>query len=145
MCMYVKQLSIFMENRRGRIDEMLTILGDNQINIASVSLADTSEYGVFRMLVDDPERARSILREHHITAALNDVIAVSIPHEPGSLRKVICALHEAGIDISYIYGLSLSDGGASIVIKADDLAGAEKTLTDLGVKMYDQESLSSML
>ncbi len=113
--MYVKQLSVFLENETGRLDDVLSTISDNGINILSISLADTSDFGVLRLLVSDPDRAKTLLKEHGITSKLTDVIAVSVPHSIGSLRRVMNALSSAGIAISYVYGLSLHDDGASIV------------------------------
>lgn len=85
--MIIKQLSVFLENREGRIKDVLEILATNDINLVAISLADTSEYGLLRMIVSDPEKARKVLKEKQLSAMLTDVICIRVPHAVGSLYK----------------------------------------------------------
>ncbi len=139
--MFVKQLSIFIENKAGRLNEVLMTVSGNGINIVSASLADTNDFGVLRLLVSDPDKAHKVLKEKGITSKLTDVIAVSIPHAIGSLRDVIFAINEAGVNIQYIYGLSLNGEGASIAMKTDDMEKTVEVIDSMGVKMFTQEEL----
>ena len=115
--MFVKQISVFLENTEGRLDEVLKILAQGGVDLLSVSLADTMEYGVLRLLAKDPDKA------------------------VGSLAKVVGMIHAAGLNISYIYGLSIDGDGAPIAIKTDDNAKAEALLNAAGVKTMGMEDL----
>ena len=87
----VQQLSVFLENREGRLEEVLDVLANNDVNIVALSLADTSDYGMLRMIVSDPHKGRAALKENGITAMLTDVVALRVPHATGSLSK---AMHQ---------------------------------------------------
>ncbi|MBR6366158.1 MAG: amino acid-binding protein [Lachnospiraceae bacterium] len=139
--MFVKQLSVFLENTEGRLDEVLKILAQGGVNLLSASLADTMEYGVLRMLSNEPERAKQILKDAGFAARIDEVIAVVVPDAVGSLAKVIGMIHAADINISYIYGLSIDGEGAPIAIKTNDNAKAEKLLNAAGVKTLGMEDL----
>ena len=139
--MFVKQISVFLENTEGRLDEVLKILAQGGIDLLSASLADTMEYGVLRLLAKDPDKAKQILKEAGFAARIDEVIAVVVPDAVGSLAKVVGMIHAAGINISYIYGLSIDGGGAPIAIKTDDNAKAEALLNAAGVKTMGMEDL----
>lgn len=132
--MAVKQLSVFLENKEGRLQEVFNLLSEAGVNVISASLADTKDYGVLRALVDDNEKAQAALQENGISSKLVEVVAITIPHTVGSLSKVLNAIANAGINVSYMYGLSAGSEGASIAIKTNDIPGTEKVLADLGVK-----------
>ncbi len=121
--MVIKQLSVFIENREGRLENVTETLKDNNINIVSASVADTSEYGMFRMVVSDPEKARSVLKESGFSAKLTDVIAVRLPHRIGMLYQLFRLLAEEGISVQYMYALSTARNG-SMVIKVSDVPKA---------------------
>ena len=87
----IQQLSVFLENREGRLDEVLNVLAGNDVNIVALSLADTSDYGMLRMIVSDPNKGRAVLKENGITAMLTEVVALRVPHATGSLSK---AMHQ---------------------------------------------------
>ena len=87
----IQQLSVFLENREGRLDEVLSVLAGNDVNIVALSLADTTEYGMLRMIVSDPNKGKAVLRDNGITAMLTDVVALRVPHETGTLSR---ALHQ---------------------------------------------------
>lgn len=139
--MFVKQLSVFLENTEGRLDQVLKILSQGGIDILSASLADTMEYGVLRLITKDPDNAKQILKDAGFAARIDEVIAVVVPDAVGSLAKVVAMIHAAGINISYIYGLSLDGDGAPIAIKTNDNAKAENLLNAAGVKTLGMEDL----
>ena len=85
----IQQLSVFLENREGRLDEVLSVLAGNDVNIVALSLADTTEYGMLRMIVSDPNKGKAVLKENGITAMLTDVVALRVPHETGSLSRAM--------------------------------------------------------
>lgn len=139
--MFVKQLSVFLENTEGRLDQVLKILAQGGIDILSASLADTMEYGVLRLITKDPDNAKQILKDAGFAARIDEVIAVVVPDAVGSLAKVVAMIHEAGVNISYIYGLSLDGDGAPIAIKTNDNAKVEALLNAAGVKTMGMEDL----
>ena len=139
--MFVKQLSVFLENTEGRLDQVLKNLAQGGIDILSASLADTMEYGVLRLITKDPDKAKQILKDSGFAARIDEVIAVVVPDAVGSLAKVVAMIHEAGVNISYIYGLSLDGEGAPIAIKTNDNAKVEALLNAAGVKTMGMEDL----
>ena len=126
--MFAKQLSIFIENRQGRLGEVLNSLKENNVNILSMSLADTTEYGLLRLIVNNPEEGKQKLSECGFSTILSDVLVLKITHEAGSLQSVLSMLANNGINIEYMYGLSIDGAEASVVLKASNLAEAEKLL-----------------
>lgn len=128
--MVVKQLSVFLENKEGTVNQIFNILREAGINVASTSLADTADFGILRILVDDTEKAKEVLRKANIAVRETDVLAVSVPHAVGSLSRFLNALAEANVDIRYMYGLSVDVEGASIAIKVNDIEKAQKVIAD---------------
>lgn len=122
--MVAKQLSVFLENRRGRLGEVLQVLKDSEVNILSISLADTTEYGLLRLIVEDPEKGRDALLTAGFSAMLADVVIVKIPHTPGSLQNMLKTVVDKEINVEYMYGLTTEGNEASIVIKTSDLEKA---------------------
>ena len=124
----MKQLTVFIENRMGRLEEVTEILSANNINIICISLADTSEYGMLRMIVSQPAAACEVLSASGFSAMLSDVIAVKLPHHFGTLKKLSGLLSENSIDIRYMYALT-SGSNAAIVIKTSDNEKAEDVIS----------------
>ncbi len=116
--MTIKQLSVFLENREGRLDEVLKTLGTNGVNIVALSLADTSDYGMLRMIVSDPQKGRSVLKEAGITSMLTDVVALRVPHATGSLSKAMHELVQGGVNVEYMYAFA-NGQDASAILKSD--------------------------
>ncbi len=139
--MFIKQLSIFLENKGGSLGEVLKILSGQNINIFSASLADTNDFGVLRVLVSDTDRAYNVLKEKGITSKASDVVGVCVPNETGGFSKVVQLILDAGLNISYIYGLSVQNDGANIVMKTDDLDKTVSILKAAGVKLLEQADL----
>ena len=134
----VKQLSVFLENREGRIKDVLEILATNDINIVATSLADTSEYGMLRMIVSDPEKAQRVLKERNVSAMLTDVICIRVPHAVGSLYKAMKALEDAKVNVEYMYAFANGDD-ASAVLKTRNADLAVKTLEEKGFSVYSRD------
>ena len=139
--MFVKQLSVFIENREGRLDQVLATLKNNDINIVSLSLADTSDYGLLRMIVSDSAKGKSVLKEAGFTAMLTDVLAVKLAHKVGQLQVLIAEICKAGINIDYMYALATGSDDASIVIKTVDLDKAAEILSKTGVELIAAKEL----
>lgn len=136
--MIVKQLSVFLENREGRIKDVLEILATNDVNVVATSLADTSEYGMLRMIVSDPEKAQRVLKEKHVSAMLTDVICIRVPHAVGSLYKAMKALEDAKVNVEYMYAFA-NGADASAVLKTRDIAQAVSALENKGFSVYSTE------
>lgn len=141
--MFLKQISVFIENRQGRLDELTSFLGENHIDLVALSIADTTNFGIFRAIVDCPDRAADVLRQHGYTAKTTDVLAVAVPDEPGGLARVLRMLREAGISIEYLYSLVRRVGHqAVIVFKVDEPAKAGALFAQQGIKLVVQDDIS---
>lgn len=124
--MLIKQLSVFVENVKGRLVGITEALLKEGINISSFSLAETSDYGVLRMIVSDPDKGREVLKDQGISARLTDVVAVKLRQEPGTLSNLLKMFSEEGFSVKYMYTLSTTGNNTSIIIKlADPKAGLE--------------------
>ena len=132
----IQQLSVFLENRQGRLDEVLSVLAGNDVNIVALSLADTTEYGMLRMIVSDPNKGKAVLREHGITAMLTDVVALRVPHETGSLSKAMHQIMEGEINVEYMYAFA-NGADASAGLKCDDPARVVDILRGSGFDVWE--------
>ncbi len=138
--MSVQQISVFLENKSGAFADLTKILSGNKINLRAVSLAETSEFGIVRMIVDDVFSAATILKDSGYIARLTPVVGVDIADNPGSLEKVIEVLNSVGIDVDYLYAfLDVKEGRAHIIIKVCDNAKAEAALRSAGFKLLEQD------
>ncbi len=127
----MKQLTVFIENRLGRLEEITETLSRNNINIVCISLADTTEYGMLRMIVSQPAAACEVLSASGFSAMLSDVIAVKLPHHFGMMNRMSGLLSDNGIDIRYMYALT-SGENAAVVLKPSDQEKAERLLEEAG-------------
>ncbi|MDX9882440.1 MAG: ACT domain-containing protein [Prolixibacteraceae bacterium] len=119
--MIIKQLSVFLENKTGRLNEVTSLLGDARINISAFNIADTSEFGILRMIVSEPEKALSVLKEASFSVSLTDVICLSTPNQPGALAKALNILADEGVFIEYLYAYSSEGKSANIMLKPTDI------------------------
>ena len=142
--MAAKQLSVFIENRQGRLGEVLHVLKENNVNILSLSLADTTEYGLLRLIVNHPELCKEKLSENGFSTLLTDVLIVKISHKSGSLQALMEILASNNIRVEYMYGLSIDGAEASVVIKTSDLATAEKVFSACGTSFLTSEDVAKM-
>ena len=115
----IRQLSIFLENKSGRLHEVLEVLGNEKINITAMTIADTLEYGILRLLVSDPEEAYKLLKMRGFSVNLTDVFSLSVSHKAGSLSKVLKKFAEENLSIEYMYAFSLGEK-AIIVLRTDN-------------------------
>ena len=132
--MLSKQLSVFIENRQGRLGEVLGVLKDNNVNILSLSLADTTEYGLLRLIVNDPELGKQKLSSLGFSTMLTDVLIIKIPHISGSLQKLLEVLSNNDINVEYMYGLSIDGEKASVVLKTSNMAKTDSILAEKNVE-----------
>ena len=133
--MFINQVSVFIENRTGRLDVVLETLKEANINIISLSLADSSDYGLLRMIVSEPERAKEALKAKDFSAMLTPVLGVKLSHKVGQLQVLLAEICKAGINIEYMYALATGGDDASIVIKTADLGEAAAVLEKSGVEL----------
>ena len=134
--MFIKQLSIFVENKQGRLEKIISELGNNDINISALSMADTTDFGILRLIVDQPEKAKEILSDIGVIAKLTDVMAVVIDDNSGGLASVLSLISQNGISIEYMYAfLGKVQGKALMVFKVSDAELTEKILTDKGISL----------
>ncbi len=117
--MIIKQLSVFLQNQTGRLEDVTSVLAENGINISALSIAETEEYGVLRMIVDQVEKGAEVLKAGDFSVKLTDVICIEAPDVPGSLHEVLTKLSAAKINLSYMYGYS-RDGKAPFIMKVSD-------------------------
>ena len=131
----IQQLSVFLENREGRLDTVLKILAENDVNIVALSLADTSDYGMLRMIGSDPHKGKAALKDAGITAMLTDVVALRVPHATGSLSKAMHQIVEGEINVEYMYAFA-NGADAAAVLKSDDPARVIDILKGSGFDVY---------
>jgi hypothetical protein len=140
----VNQLSVFLENKEGRLGYVLKVLADHNVNLVSVSLADTSDFGLLRMLVDDTDKAAKVLKEAGVLSRKDEIIAISVPNKVGSLEKVFSSITDAGINIEYVYGLSIRSEGASIAVKTSDPEKTVDIIKNMKVKVFSEDEISNI-
>ncbi|WP_312653517.1 hypothetical protein [Aminipila sp.] len=115
----IKQVTVFLQNEAGRLEEMTEILGKNNINISAISIAEATEFGIARMIVDDYHKAVDVLKERDFSVNLVEVLCVETPDTPGALYEALRKLAAAGINVSYMYGYS-NHGVAPMIMKVSD-------------------------
>ena len=134
----MKQLSVFVENKVGRLAAVLNVLKENNIDISALSLADTSEYGILRLVVDKPDDAMAVLRESGVMVKCTQVIAAAIDDAPGGLAYLLSVLSEANVGIEYMYAfIGKAEGKAWTVLRVDDIEGATEVFKEHGIAMHD--------
>ena len=139
--MFAKQLTVFIENRTGRLCEVLNVLRNNQVNILSLSRADTTEFGLLRLIVDQPAVGKEKLTENGFSSLLSDVSIIKIPHTVGSLQELLKIIDQSGVNIEYMYGLSVEAEQAYVVLKASDTAKIDAILNDCNIETVSCEQL----
>lgn len=143
--MKVDQLSIFLENRAGRLAEVTEALAQAKINIRALSLADTSDFGILRLIVDDFERARTVLREAGFTVGKTAVVAVEVPDSPGGLNTILSTLREQGVNVEYMYAFVQQSGKEAVIIfRFDRTDQALEILSGAGIRVVGGDALYAM-
>ncbi len=125
--MVAKQLSIFLENKSGRLTEVTEVLGRAEVNLSAMSIADNSDFGILRCIVSDPELGYKVLKENNFAVKMTDVIGFTCPNTPGSLSIVLKCLSDAGVFIEYMYSFSNGDS-ANVIIRPSDLKLCDQIL-----------------
>ncbi|MBQ6728356.1 MAG: ACT domain-containing protein [Clostridia bacterium] len=133
--MKIRQLTVFVENKVGYISEITELFAKNNIDMKALSIADTKDFGILRLIVDDPEKALKILKDHGLLGTITEVIGVEIKNSAGELSKALALLAEKGVNVEYLYAfLSGTKESAFVVIKATDNLKAETVLKAAGFK-----------
>ena len=140
--MSVKQISVFIENQPGKLAEATRFIADSGINLRALSIADTRDFGILRVICDEPEKAGEILKNGGYVTNLKDVLAVSIKDAPGSLAAILEIIAEAGVSVEYTYAfLATRITGAFMIFRVDDNARAAAALAGAGIKTVDQSEM----
>jgi hypothetical protein len=134
----VKQLSVFIENKAGRVSEVTDVLGEAGVNIRGFSVSDTADYGIVRLVVDDPVRGHEALTKAGFTVKENDVVCLDLPDHPGGLAGVLKVVSNAGVNIEYVYSLIAT----YVVINVADIDRAVRLLEDKPVRLVTQEEIA---
>ncbi|MCD6408541.1 ACT domain-containing protein [bacterium] len=143
--MAVTQLSIFIENKPGRLEEVVSILGKNGINIRALSLADTKDYGVLRIIVDKKDDAVKVLKENGISVIKTSVIAAEVEDTPGGLAGILDFFAEKGINVEYMYAFVEKTGNKAIVVfRVENIKEGENLLKEKGIKVFTDEEIKSL-
>jgi hypothetical protein len=143
--MKVEQIAVFLENKSGRLAEVTGILARAGINIRTLSLADTADFGILRLIVDRTDQANKVLKETGFTVARTEVIALEVPDVPGGVARILSILDVAGLNVEYMYGFALQSGGKAIIIfRFDELDKAIKVLLDAGVRVLKGEEVYAL-
>ena len=125
--MIIKQLSVFLENKSGRLTEVTEAIASANINIIAFSVADTAEFGILRLVVNKPEEAEKVLKEKDFSVSITEVIGLIVPHEPGGLHRALKILSSEGISIEYMYAFAFSNR-ATVIIRTDAIQQAISVL-----------------
>ncbi|GHT00904.1 hypothetical protein FACS1894123_09320 [Bacteroidia bacterium] len=141
--MLIKQLSIFLENKRGRFTEVTSILGEAGINMTAFTVSESSDFGIVRLIVSDPDKAKQVLQEHLYAVTVNEVICVQMPNKPGALSEVMKIITDSGIFVEYMYAFS-SGSVASVIIRPDNLGKAVAELSKNKVELLASSELFSL-
>jgi len=136
--MRAEQISVFLENKAGRLAEVTAILAEAQVNIRALAVADTSDFGVLRLIVNDNVKAVEALKNRGFTVGKTDVVAVEVEDKPGGLHRILDILHKDGINVEYMYAfVNQSGSNAVMIFRFDNVDNAIKSLEENNVKVID--------
>lgn len=141
--MFIKQVSVFIENRQGRMAEFASLLAENSIDLIALSIADTTNFGILRVIVSDYQKTADILRENGYTANITDVLAVAVSDQPGGLAKALRLMHENNIFIEYLYSLVRRvNKNAIIIFRVNQPDVAVKLFNENGIRLVSQAEIN---
>ncbi|MDR1028815.1 MAG: ACT domain-containing protein [Clostridiales Family XIII bacterium] len=140
--MTIDQISVFVENKPGRLTEITEILGEAGIDLRAMSIADTADFGILRIIVSEPVRTLEVLRKADCVVSVTQVLAVAIEDAPGSLSKVLRILSDAGVSVEYLYAfITRTKGNAYVIFRVEDTGRATALFAEHGVKTADTHEL----
>ena len=141
----VKQISVFVENKPGKLAEVMKLLKSSKINIRALALADTKDFGILRIIVNDTEKTVDILKDASYAVTVTEVVAISIPDSAGQLSRVLDILGESGVNLEYLYAfIGKSDRSVSFVLRVDDNQSAADALNDAGIIQLTENDIAEM-
>lgn len=141
----VKQVSIFLENRAGRLAEVTKLLADNSLNIRALSVADTSDFGILRLIVNDPDKAIDILKKENYTVSAAEVVAVEVPDQPGGLAKTLALFDQNQINVEYMYAfLAKIPDKAVLIFRFDDNKSVMDKLKNRDIRFINAKELYNL-
>lgn len=138
--MAINQLSIFVENKQGALAEITELLGSNGVDISALSLADTQDFGILRLIVNDVETAKDVLKENNCVVSITKVVGIKIPDHPGALANIAKILSLNGINLDYMYAFITG----CVVLKVEDYETVEKLLSDNGIELITEEDVKNI-
>ena len=137
--MLVNQVAVFLENKQGRISDFCTTLSNAKINLITMSIADTTDFGILRAITDDNEKAVKVLKEAGFTVSSTDLLGIEVEDKPGGLADVLSTMDNAGINIEYLYSFASKGGKALILFKVADIEGTLKICKEKNLKVLDKK------
>ncbi len=141
--MTVNQLSVFVENKQGRLSEITSILQQNQVDIRALSIADTTHFGILRLIVDKPAQAETALKEAGFTVSLTPVIAIGVADRPGGLAEALALLRDGGISVEYMYAfVSRKKDSAFVILRVDDNGKAVELMKNGGFSVLQEAEIA---
>jgi hypothetical protein len=138
--MLLKQLSVFLENKAGRLTQVTKVLNENAINISAFSVADTSDFGILRMIVDKTDVALAALKAQDFSVSTTQVVGLVVSHQPGGLYQALELLDKKGVEIEYLYAFAYNSK-AAVVIKSNDVQLVAQSLSDAGYHLLQEGEL----
>ncbi|OFW35769.1 MAG: amino acid-binding protein [Candidatus Aquicultor primus] len=143
--MKATQLSVFLENKKGRLADVTKVLGENGINIRTLFIADSSDFGILRMIVNDAQKALDVLKANNFTVKVNEVVAVEVPDEPGSLSRILSVLDDNGMNVEYLYCFVDKNRNAAIdIMRVEDSDKAIEVMRKANLKILSEAELSAL-
>lgn len=143
--MFVKQISVFLENKPGRLAAVTKVLADNGIDISAISIADTTQFGILRMIVNKPEEAMTAVKQAGFPASTTEVLAVEVQDEPGGLNRALQVLQQAEVSVEYLYSfIKRNEDKALILFRVEDPQKAVEALKSAGIKIYGSDDIASL-
>ncbi len=138
----IKQISVFVENKKGRLAKITEVLGQGGVDLVALSIADTTNFGIMRCIVSDPEKAIAMLKNNGFTASTTDVIVAEVTDQPGGLAQVLRLLDQADISVEYLYSfVRTPNTNALILFRVEDIDTATKVLQNGGVKLLSEQDI----
>lgn len=143
--MAIKQLTVFVQNKKGTVVSVTEILSENHINLRALSIAETQDFGILRLIVNDENTAEAVLKKNGYLIKVIDVIGVKIGDEPGKLSEALAVLDKKNINVEYLYAfMARTEKHAYVVLRVEDNATAEKALSDAGFRLISEEDINKL-
>jgi len=140
--MTIDQISVFVDNKPGRLVELLEVLSQSNVDLRAMSMADTADFGILRMIADNPENAKKLIADAGYVTNITQVLAVAVPDVPGGLAKVLSYISNAGISIEYMYVfITHEDENACVIVRVDDNEKAEKVLEANNIRLFSPSDI----